>query len=39
MQFTTASDRIVALEEDVVTLRNELNELRQQFLDFKKQLE
>lgn len=38
-QSISANDRIIVLEEDVATLRNELTELRQQFLDFKRQLE
>jgi len=38
-QSATINERFTNLEEDVAILRNELSQLRQQFLEFKKQLE
>lgn len=39
MKDDSGDERIKALEDSIETLRTELSELRQQFLDFKKQLE
>jgi uncharacterized protein len=39
MSAVTGTDRISTLEKDVILLRNDLDELRQQFIEFKKQLE
>lgn len=39
ISISSTSERITALEHEIVSLKTELNELRTQFLDFKKQLE